>query len=86
MYMKDLIKEKLDDIVNTNEGNKIINCLHYSPSERENAKKYIETLREVDIKNVPIIELIYKMPLSIATDLFALMLNYKVVEIEKEDE
>lgn len=85
MYMKDLIKEKINEIVNTEEGDKIINYLAYSPSARDEAKQYIETLKGYDINKIPIIELISKMPRLIAIDLFSLMLNYKVVEIEKED-
>lgn len=86
MYMKDLIKEKINEIVNTDEGEKIINYLAYSPSAREETKQYIETLKGYDINKVPIIELISKMPRLIAIDLLSLMLDYKVEKIEKEDE
>lgn len=85
MYVSKKIREILNEMMNNGEFDKIIKCKGYSMKERKLSKQYYESLKDRNLDEISIAELLFVMPRPVMHNVIACLIPYKVVEANKED-
>lgn len=72
------IKEILKQMIDDGEFEKIIKCKGYTMKERKLSKQYYDAIKNRNIDELPIQELLLIMPRPIAIDVLAYLMQYEI--------